>query len=236
MIKASDFFTIGAQVVAFTPDTGAFSPSAILASVLGRYPQRFNGEMQVLPLPDEVPPEVNRVELKSKDSSWTVTAAPARFGAAWSQTTATQEIIADVVAQCADVVGNHFATNSHISVNRLGMVLARACHDDDPAGTIIKRFCSSNAADPESPTAPFKHSVGFQINNLKKYSIDDALTINSWVRCKSALLQDRKVVVFEQDINTPEDFTSSFTPPKIAEFFAMAVSEADKILSLYFPN
>ena len=67
MITWKDFRTDSVQAVIFTPDRSAFSAPRAVATILASSGELFNGNMQVLPIPAEVPGEIPHVLLQSTD-------------------------------------------------------------------------------------------------------------------------------------------------------------------------
>jgi len=201
-------------------------------------PTVFDGEISVFPLPPEIPPEIPRVLLASKDKQWTLAASPARIGVSWNAQSIAQEIPNNAIETCARILSNYFVSRSDVQANRLGFVISRAAPVAEPAQQLIHRFCNQHVADPGSATAPLRHSIGFELHNLKKFVVD-GFTINSWVRCKTAQYKDDKktpTVVFEQDLNIADDSEMILTPQLILRFFEVVEIEAKKILALYFPE
>src|SRR5207247_2057865 len=78
MVNWKDLTLDMVQAAIFTPEHAAFRSGKAVATILERFQDRFDGEMQVLPLPMEVPPEVHRVVLQSNDSRRRLAMAPAR--------------------------------------------------------------------------------------------------------------------------------------------------------------
>lgn len=225
------------QTAIFTPDCSVFAAGRVVATILRRFGETFDGEMQALPLPSDVPPEVPRVVLQSSDGQYRLHAAPARIDSFWSAVAAKPGATLDLVKHCAEV-HEHYVRETGVRVARLGFILRRIYPIENPAQALIERFC--NAA---SQQATFHRSAAFEIHNHKQYvprrgGID--FEINSWVRCKSALASpdNRPVILVEQDLNTRrEDLDRArFEAGQIGDFFAAAVQEADDVLDKYFPE
>ena len=92
------------QTAIFTPEYSAFASGRAVGTVLTSFRERFDGEMQVLPLPADVPPEITRVLLQSSDGKRRLAMARARIDSVWQNTEANvAPSLASVVAKCADV-------------------------------------------------------------------------------------------------------------------------------------
>lgn len=238
-IQGSDFSVATVQAVAFTRDRSALTPSKVIATITPMYADRFNGDMQVIPIPKEFPDEISRLELKSEDNRWSLNSSLVRMSSIWTATQSNDVPPVDVVIQCAQVLSHFFRQQGAAQVNRLALVLNRVATGKDLAPLLIARFCAREVCDDGSSRAPLRHSKAFQIHNLKKYQSPMAgVRLNSWVRCKTESEEEQKnKLFFEQDINTPhEESGRSFSPAQIDEFFLMAQGEADQILNLYFPE
>src|SRR5947209_2924950 len=84
MVTSEQFNLAAVQAVIFTPDESQFSQSSILAAILGQYAERYNGDVQTLPLLDQMPSEFPRVILQSADEVFKFQAGPARIDSFWN--------------------------------------------------------------------------------------------------------------------------------------------------------
>ena len=85
IVNWQQFTLSSVQTAMFTPDHSAFAGSRVVATILRQFGEQFSGDMQVLPLPPGIPPEISRVVLKSSDGSQEVNAGPARFNYVWNR-------------------------------------------------------------------------------------------------------------------------------------------------------
>lgn len=235
MLEASQFQLASVQVAIFTPDVNAFSQPKILADFITWYGARYNGPVTALPLPDDAPPQLPRVSLQSADAVWKLNVAPQRIDSYWAppRIEARPDDSIAVVTQCSEVLEQYVRSNS-VRVGRLALVLQRAYVIPNPAHALIERFCNE-----ESKRAPFNNSESFEIHNHKRYRPSGIVQqINSWVRCRTALIQGEPGIAVEQDLNTLEEESdrSTFDADAIQRFFSHAQPEADSILRLYFPE
>jgi len=232
MIKASQFGLFSVQTVIYTPDEARFSPPRILASILSAYVDRFDGPVTTIPLPDDAPSSLPRVMLQSRDGMWKLNASPSRIDSVWVASV-TQPSGAGAVVRCSEVL-EAYVRSSGIRVGRLALVVVRACETSDAAQLLIERFCNER-----SQAAPFNRSANFEIHNHKRYRLQSVgRDINSWVRCRSGLLQQKPAVAVEQDLNTLEEelHQNTFDADAIRNHFDHAQAEAEAILRLYFPE
>lgn len=238
-MRASDFEVSAVRLAAFTPILADFKPPAILAAVLGKFGKRFEGNLQVLPLPAELPPEFPRIQLASKDGCWKFTAAPAQINTGWERRDQGEPVtLAGIIGDCLGPLEQHIREND-IRIGRLGMVMMRFCRAATPARLLIERFCSESVRDQKSPEAPLRNSTNFEIHNHKRYALPGNLTVNSWVRCRTGLVSKEEVsaVTVEQDINTPAEELENrtFDLQGVRSFFETGTTELEDTLRKYFP-
>ncbi len=238
MLSWRQFTLDSVQAAMFAADRSTFDSGRVVATILRNFGEQFSGEMQVLPSATNLPPEIPRVVLLSKNNSRQIQAGPARFNLIWNRNASdTQVNLEQILLQCVDVL-EYYVRETRTHVGRLGLVLKRSCANDDPAQTLIRRFCTE-----ESRHEPFNRSANFEIHNHKEYSpaiqgVD--YRINSWVRCQSGAIEpdDSPAVLVIQDLNTlaAEMERHRFDVEQIRRFFLMASREAEIIMEKYFPE
>src|SRR5262249_45829056 len=104
MATWKDFTTQMVQTAVFTPEHSLFAPGKAVATILTNSQARFDGEMQVLPLPAGAPPEIPAVQLRSSDGQWWLSMAPARIDSVWrNPVRASAPNLPDVALWCAQV-------------------------------------------------------------------------------------------------------------------------------------
>jgi hypothetical protein len=239
-LRAGDFGLAAVRLVAFTPQLADFNPSAVLAVVLGKYAKRFDGDVQAIPLPEGVPPDIPRIELASSDGRWGFAASPSRITSLWNAKKADETAdLNSVVTDCRGPIDHHVRENE-IQVGRLGLVITRHCPIEHPAHVLVDRFCKDEVKDPTLPDAPRRNSRNFEIHNHKRYELPPGLTVNSWVRCRTGMVGKQAgapAVTVEQDINTlaEEINERTFSTDDIALFLVTGTNEAEAILRKYFP-
>lgn len=233
-VTTSQFVTISVQAVAFVSDRSVTS-GKVMAAVLKRFADRYDGDPQALPLPPEAPAEIPRVILQSAEPQFRFEASPDRLTSRWVCPDGCDVSVTDVVGLCSQVI-LHCLDELHPQVGRLALVVTRAAPVDDPAQTLIQSFCSQDAQ-----LEPLNRSATFEIHNHKRYT-PPGLTymVNSWVRCRTGMIGDDKspAIVVEQDINTlaEESSTHQFDSIGSNSFYDAIANEADGILMKYFPE
>ncbi|MBW4432243.1 MAG: hypothetical protein KME28_11045 [Pelatocladus maniniholoensis HA4357-MV3] len=235
MLSATDLNKAIAQLVIFTPDASAFSAPQALALILGKYSHLYNGNVQALPLPEEIPQEVPRVILQSKDGTHRLDLSPLRVTSYWMRSAETLVEPEDILSTSIEVL-EHYVEGMEAQVGRLALVLTWIYKAENPAKLIVERFCK-----PELQTTIFNESENFEIHNHKHVNLKN-FSVNSWMRCKTGLLimnnVESKGVIVEQDVNTliEEIQQHRFTSEEIKTYFKIAAAEAEANLQVYFPE
>lgn len=226
------------QAAAFTPEHSAFSSAKAVGIILANFQDRFDGEMQVLPLPTDVPPEIHRVVLASSDAQWKLSMGPARIDSACRIPKTSPSPSLDAIAlKCSEVL-ERYVGESGARVGRVALIVHRYCPHDTPAQSLIETFCNE-----ASQKGPLSRSESFEIHNHKVYAPQSrglSYPINSWVRCKTGKLvaDGHPAILVHQDLNTLASTldSSRFDANQIRSFFDVAAREADEILGKYFPE
>jgi len=238
MANWKDFAIDSVQTAMFTPEHASFAAGRSVATILRHFGEQFDGEMQALPLPAEMPAEVPRVVLQSADTARRLNISPARFDAVWNRLPGGEQPgLGDVVRQSAEVL-EYYVGEMSVQVGRIGLIVRRSFPTADPAQFLVQRFCNA-----QSQREPFNRSSTFEIHNHKAYAPSQPgidYSINSWVRCRSAAVvpDNRQAIVVVQDLNTMGNELEQrrFNADQIRVFFEMAAQEADQILGKYFPE
>lgn len=237
MVTWRDFSIDSVQTAMFTPDRAQFSAGKVVASILRKFGERFDGEMVALPEATfaKLPPEIPRVTLQSVDGTQRLTVGPGRLDCTWSPTAEASRPSLDSGAEpCVEVL-THYVEDNRVAVGRLAFIVTRTAPVANPAQTLIERFCKE-----ECQTEPFNDSATFEIHNHKEYDPRPGFRINSWVRCQCGQVGPEKnpVILVLQDLNTLANDSPAdpYDAPRIRAFFQVAVAEADEIFRKYFPG
>ncbi|MEH2080984.1 MAG: hypothetical protein V7K89_13570 [Nostoc sp.] len=235
MLQAQDLNLVTLQLSIFTPNISSFAASKALGIVLSKYSQRYDGDVQALPLPEEVPLEIPRIVLQSKDKAYRLEISPARINSLWLRTDNVKTETQEIVDICKEVL-EYYIQSMQIEVNRLGLVTIRVHQTQKPATLLSNKFCK-----PELIDQVFSSSENFEIHNHSIKNIEN-FVVNVWTRCKSGLIvnndQTHSALIVEQDLNTlAQDLEDrKFNLEEIKSFFSLMQLESQAILQLYFPN
>jgi len=236
MVTASQGQIASVQAVIFVLNT-PFSQQKVLADLIANAGDHYDGPVTSLPLPEDAPSNLPRILLQSANGEWRLSVAPARIDSVWSpppsMALADVTELARLVAQCSNVLID-YARRTNAAVGRLALVVHRAHRVENPAQVLIDHFCSE-----ESRRGPFRNSRSFEIHNHKLYQLPQTgQTVNSWMRCRTALIKGDNGIDVEQDVNTPEDEMNNtiFDADIMHRFYGAVRQEMDSIMDVYFPE
>jgi len=218
----------------------AYKQNVLLATLIEKGRNVFDGPIQSLPLPGDVPNEIPRIVLANGSGTFRLQSTPDRIiierthdGLATSDQIAPDlALISDIFPVAREIVAGRI---SRVAYNRL-----RTFVSPDGAMALVRFFClpemSSRGAD---TPGPLSRCENFEIHAHKTYAIRPDLTINSWLRCKTGIANpEGPVISVEQDLNTlaEESVARSFGPEDAVSLLREMSNETDAIFSLYFPN
>lgn len=223
------------QAAIFLADGSGFAQSSFLASILAKFSDRYNGNVQALPIPEAPPINFPQVILESADGHWKIQGGPSRIDSFWFATD-TEFADIDTILSCSEVLSYYSEANNSLKVGRVGLVLTRVAPSSNPASELITRFANLSLS-----STIFGESKDFAVHNHTVSHIE-ALEqqVNIWMRCKTGRLlpsQDPALII-EQDINTLEEDKdpTRFPPDRIRAFFSEAVNLSELVFQQYFPE
>ena len=246
MLNANQFRTIRVQASAFTPDQ-QFRGAKALAYLLQSHADRFDDEPLSVPLSQGAQPLGVQFPipgsalllLRSKDQKYRLQANESRVDFICEVPPTEEGLnVADFVAYATGLFRGYMDALS-CRIGRLACVITRVSPDPAPAKTLATHFCK-----PCWIEGPLNRPGDFELHAQKAYTLGGWITVNSWIRCKTALTaaeagkESERFVLVEQDLNTlhEEALSRSFSPDEINRFFAECPDEFTKILGLYFPE
>jgi hypothetical protein len=209
-----------------------FNPNKILGDLMSKFSDTFDGDTTVIPLPSDAPAEIPRLTLLSSDNKIKMEIAVNRLNLFSYRKEDGANIDEDSFFDLCFRVLKEYIGCTTAKVGRLALVIVKFLEDSDPGLTLARHFCKD-----ELVVEPFNRPEDFEIHSRKKYKLED-VNINSWVRCKSAILMKDNVpiILVEQDINTlaEELKNNEFDMDQICSFVATAAKEQKSILDKYF--
>jgi len=232
-LSPEKFHLVQVQATVFTPDHN-FSSSRFVSQVLKDFAARFDGDVQSLPLPDKVPPEVPRVVLTSKDKSLRLEGALSRINITWLLVNNVQARLANQAVELADVLLRYLRSTQE-RVSRMGFVVNRVGHTPQPAADLIAHFCNDAIRE-----RGLQQSRNFEVHNHDVVVLNvqgTTVPMNRWIRFRTARVaaNGMPVIGVEQDFNTIQEGSDKlrFTPELIQTFFNSVPQDADATLATF---
>lgn len=232
-IFAKDFSILNCQASFFFPDGDVITPK-VHKDLLPTLLQKNDFDVFPIPLPPGIPNEIPRLVLKTKLDDTRIEIAPARINFHRKlQAGGGSKILLEQFPELALPAIKIFLDYFKPRVDRVGLVITRFSQKDKPAERLAEHFCN-----PAIRGNPVKRTDSFEIHSHKVYKMPSKIDVNSWVRCKSALLDPGSLpaIIVEQDINTLGDQpeTTDYSYQKITDFLKDATSESEDIFHKYF--
>lgn len=231
-----DFRIVKFMGVIFTPGFNISNSLKLANDALELLGERLDGSSSVLPVPQDAPAEIPRVQLVSKDKKWTLTISLVRTDLIHSPNIEGAEVLSlEEFGTIASKFFCGFKEKNDLWVQRLALITERLSFESE-ASYIVTKFCKNGL---RQKKAPFSRVDGFQVHSLKKYN-EFGFNINSWVRFKSVYTKVTESpipsILMENDLNTfalEEDKDRSFSIEEIGKFFQQFPNHLEEIVKLY---
>jgi hypothetical protein len=222
----------------------------VFGHFLTEFEATFDGEPATFPSLPSVPSEARQlpqairempqVILKSADGKLSLRAGPARIDIVREDDPISDAGTADFF-RLATQLGLAYLRVHQGKASRIACVLQKVLPDQAPANTLSRHFCQARWIE-----KPFDRPGDFELHAHKRYRLDNLFEINSWVRCKTAILAKSgqppaaipDLILVEQDFNSlaAETETRELSTEEIRQFFEIAPQEMRRVLELYFPE
>lgn len=239
MIKASCFEYLSYQAVVFTPEL-QLNINRVIAELVGKYSDRFNGDPVVIPIPPDAPREIPRIILKNQDESWKAQFSSTRLDIIWLRNYLKNDVL-DITdfLNYSDKIFSSYRELTKTRFGRLALIINRIQKSSDPGKELASHFCKQQWLQSKALNRP----ENFELHAFKKYKVNEEIgEVNSWIRHKTVrvkvdMTNIANAISVEQDLNTlqernePDDYESL---RKI--FFKTAPNEMGKIFALYYPT
>lgn len=224
----------------FTPELNIGRTSTFIDLFRAAAGEILDGDVLSLPVPQDAPPSIPRVVLKSASNEWTAQVSLERTDIFFHRQGNLEVQIpkSDKFVEVAIRIFESFLNGIGTRIQRLSYVSEMVIDVGDviPAKWIAERYCKD-----EYTTTSFKKAKLFEIHSLKKYPCDPlgGENVNSWVRIKpfESNRYKNNLVHVINDFNTysmEEKPNNSFNLNNIISFFEHAPHEIWSIHNLYF--
>ena len=234
-MKSSDFtpffFQAGLWITGHEPGV-----REIMGLVLGPWATRLDGEPVVMPPAPEMPSNIPRVVIASRDRQWKLQISLVRFDLFWELKTDNARMEGEGFTEAAiNTIEPFLQLSNELAVTRLAYVVRRYAPTEEPGQHLARYFCRD-----ELLSGPLNRPSNFELHAHKVFRPQGAPEVNSWVRWKvgSRSERDREnpCVVVEQDLNTLPSEGVRFSYDDVTEFYGALHKEADEILQVYLPE
>jgi hypothetical protein len=237
-----DFNIAKFQASIFTPELTFSNSMRFLEAVSELLSDRVGQNPSVLPIPQDAPAEIPRIQFISRDRKWRLNISLSRTDLIYRNSKVSDEtrIRTDEFSLTSRSFFPAYMERLDLGVQRLAFITERFSLAEDATGYVVKRFCRKEDYDEKG--RPFHNANKFEVHSYKRYDWED-FHLNSWVRVKSIdfkpddIDSSIPVIYVENDLNTlssPEDRDRRFSVDEIVRFFASAPDELKEILKTYF--
>lgn len=230
------FNLVLAQATLFASDAD-LSPNRIARDLPAEWRDVFTGTTINLGVIDGVPDELPTLILDDASKKYRAEVASGRLNILVRESNASSSLPMTVFSQDLYDLWSSLRKTNHFRTGRIAAIAHRMMIIDDPGLVLAQHFCKS-----EWHTEPFNRPANFELHAHKQYAMPSSTTVNSWVRCKTAVAKSGEVVrpaIFvEQDINTPAEGAAAadYGDDAIRSFFDEASCELENIIKKYFPR
>jgi hypothetical protein len=233
-----EFRIIKFQGTVFTPNLFIQNPLNFLSIVNELIGDKMNGNTTVLPIPQDAPADIPRIQSTSSDSKWGLNISLTRTDIYYFDPLISniEGVNIEEFTKIAAQFLSKFQNKMNLMIQRLAFVTERILPEDSASGYLIDMFCKDEL---KMEGRPFNNVNKFEIHSLKKYAWND-FSINSWVRIKSIDFKGDKIIpaiLLINDINTlpfEQDPKIAFQSSDIEKFFNGVSEHINQILSKYF--
>ena len=190
----------------------------------------LKGEPTILPIPDDAPPEIPRIILKSKTYPYSCNFCKNRFDFFYKGQGKPDKTLEEVFPgfqKILDRLTTYVKTSLNIKVMRLGFISNFVIGLKESGNKyLLREYLHPNI---------FLNPYEIQINVLHKFELE-SFKVNLWIklkplRMKNNVKDDRRILV-EIDINTLSEEMYDFSPDQIKRFIVFAHDHIrDKVMS-----
>lgn len=190
----------------------------------------LKGEPTILPIPDDAPPEIPRIILKSKTYPYSCNFCKNRFDFFYKEQRKPDKTLEQVFPDFQKILDRltaYVKTSLNIKVMRLGFISNFVIGLKESGNKyLLREYLHPNI---------FLNPYEIQINVLHKFELG-FFKVNRWIklkplRMKNNVKDDRRILI-EIDINTLSEETYDFSPDQIKQFIVFARNHIrDEVMS-----
>lgn len=206
------------QLVLFSP--GIIIPDKLkfANAIRDKYLPELNGDPVIIPIPDDAPDEIMRIQMNSKDKRFTLLIAKSRidFFFKYKEDSADQIFPPPGLYEKFTSFFQYLSEELHIPITRAANVTRAYLDINNKANApeiLSKKYLKDGI--------PIKNSVELEIHSLNRRQLA-GFEINKWTRIFSSHLagkpNNKSVISFLIDINTLAEITYSFEKASLLKF------------------
>ena len=226
----------------FTPELNITSSLRFINTINDLLGDILGDNPTVLPVPQDSPAEIPRIQCLSPDKKWNLSVSLERTNLVYFYPSISEKKVMEIekFSSISSRFFSEYQKKLDLAVQRLALVTDRILPHQDASDCIIDKFCRNEY---RQEGRPFNNVRRFEIHSLKKYDWED-FHVNSWVRIKSMdykLIDEYeesvRVISVVNDLNTlpfSEDQERKFLPKDINRYFERIPNHLNEILSKYF--
>jgi len=232
-MENSEFKILTLQLVIYTPEI-IIKKNIILQKIMESYSDKFDGDTVSLPIPDDAPKEIPRLSLFDSQKKYKFETAISRtdfhiFSKELFEIESNLKFYFELIQKYIE------CTNA--SIGRMAIVVTKFIEKENPTNFLVKYFCDKTLI----KNKHFNNLNDFELHFRKIISLKN-FKINSWVRCKNALLnfgnkKNLDSILVIQDMNTlfSEELESNrYSVNDLKEFSRLALDKQSNILQKIF--
>lgn len=223
----------------YTPDLHISNSIKFVNIAIELLGDRLGENPTILPVPQDAPASIPRIQLASPDKKWNLSISLERTDLVYLDPSLSEEKI--IEAKEFSHISSHFLREFKdrldLAVQRIAFVTERVLPEKRASDSIIDRFCKKQF---KQKGRPFNNVKKFEIHSLKRYDWE-RFKINSWVRIKAMDFKAVDIitpaVIIINDLNTlpySEDPENRFSSGDISRYIVETPSHINEILNKYF--
>jgi len=222
----------------FTPELNITNSLKFANSAIDIIGTRLDGDQSILPIPEEAPLDIPRIQLYSSDKSLELNISPKRTNLFYYSPfdLDAETINLEEFCSISSEFFCKFQKKLELMVQRLAVVTERVLPNENAPDYIRDKYCKEEY---KKKGTAFSNVKGFEIHSLKKYPWE-GFQLNSWVRIRSTQYNPQEpipAILVINDLNTlsqEEDPDKVFSHNDVYNYFEKIPHHLNGILNKYF--
>jgi hypothetical protein len=235
-MEMKDIKLIKLLLVIYTPEI-VFKKNIILQKMMEHFSEKFDGDIQSLPIPDDAPKEIPRLVFNDSKKRYKFDIAVSRsdFNIFLNKDYEIDTNLDNIVNFYYDLI-KVYNKCTKARIGRIALVSTKYIEKENPSNILVNFFCNKNI----NVNKQFKDLNNFELHFRKVVQINN-YKINNWTRIKNTKInfknrKDIESILIIQDTNTlPEELElKNFAISDLKKFFKLTLKEQSLILKDIF--